>query len=48
MDELAAFLPLRVRVRLRVTRLIDSAAVWLAEHGCTGAAAKLWRVTGLT
>lgn len=36
-------LPLKTRLRLRVTRRIDVAAVWLIEHGMEAAAVGLWR-----
>jgi hypothetical protein len=40
-------LPRRVRLRLALTRAVDSAAIWLADRRRFGAAERLWRVTGL-
>lgn len=40
-------LPWRVRLRLRLTGHVDSAAYWLACHDHPGAAERLYRATGM-
>lgn len=40
-------LPRRVRARLAVTRVIDTAAIWLAGHGRLRAAERLWGAAGM-
>lgn len=40
-------LPRRVRLRLCVHRCIDTAAVWLIDHGHENAAVRLWKICGM-
>jgi hypothetical protein len=40
-------LPFRTVVTLNAKRAVDSAAIWLTEHGWHGAAERLWRLFGM-
>ena len=40
-------LPRRVRLRLWLTHRINGLGIWLAGHGHTEAAVRLWRICGM-
>jgi len=40
-------LPRRVRLRLRLTHMVDAMAIWLCDHRHATAAEWLYRLTGL-